>query len=57
MLIQNNPSMFSFMIPSHFKEIIIRVYCKNKNNLEIIKKYYKYMLDIYNKNDESISVL
>ena len=57
MLIQNNPSMFSFMIPSHFKEIIIRVYCKNKNNLENIKNHYKYMLNIYNKNDESIYIL
>jgi deoxynucleoside triphosphate triphosphohydrolase SAMHD1 len=56
-LIKNDPVMFSFMIPSYYKEIIIRIYCREKNNIHYIKNCYKYMLNIYNKNDESITVL
>tara|TARA_Y100001970_G_scaffold291964_1_gene431278 strand:- start:460 stop:1653 length:1194 start_codon:yes stop_codon:yes gene_type:complete len=47
-IIQYDPTMFSFMIPSTYKEVLIRVYCKNLTNYETIKMHYNKMLDIYN---------
>ena len=47
-IIQYDPTMFSFMIPSTYKEVLIRVYCKNMTNYETIKMHYNKMLDIYN---------
>ena len=47
-IILYDPSMFSFMIPSTYKEDLIRVYCKNMDNYDTIKMHYNKMLDIYN---------
>ena len=47
-IIQYDPTMFSFMIPSTYKEVLIRVYCKNMTNYETMKIHYNKMLDIYN---------
>jgi len=51
-LIQNDPSMYSFMIPTSYQEILIRIYCQDVSNYEKYKKHYNYMLNIYNGNCE-----
>ena len=40
--------MFSFMIPNTYKEVLIRVYCKNIDKCDTIKMHYNKMIDIYN---------
>jgi len=41
---------FSFMVPSNYKEILIRIYSKGKEDYrEIYENHYKKILDIYNE--------
>lgn len=51
-LVQNNPEMFSFMIPHLHKELLIRIYCYDQSNEENVKSHYKKMSTVYN-NDGS----
>jgi len=47
-IIVYDPMMFSFMIPNTYKEVLIRVYCKNMDKCDTIKMHYNKMIDIYN---------
>ena len=47
-IIVYDPTMFSFMIPNTYKEVLIRVYCKNIDKCDTIKMHYNKMIDIYN---------
>jgi deoxynucleoside triphosphate triphosphohydrolase SAMHD1 len=47
-IIVYDPMMFSFMIPTTYKEVLIRVYCKNMDKCDTIKMHYNKMIDIYN---------
>ena len=48
MLIDNDPSSYSFMIPNTNKEIIIRIYCFEKEKSNDLKIHYDNLLTIYN---------
>ena len=47
-LIDNDPSSYSFMIPNTNKEIIIRIYCFEKEKSNDLKIHYDNLLTIYN---------
>ena len=47
-LVQNDPSMYSFMIPSTYKEVLIRIYCLDTSRKEEIDNHFNKMLAIYN---------
>ena len=47
-LVQNDPSMYSFMIPSTYKEVLIRIYCLDDSRKEEIDEHFNKMLAIYN---------
>ena len=51
-IILYDPSTFSFMIPTTYKEVLIRIYCKNMDNYDTIKMHYNKMLNIYNGQSE-----
>jgi putative nucleotidyltransferase with HDIG domain len=48
MIVENNPEMFSFMIPHVHKELLIRLYCRDSDNFEDINMHYKKMCTVYN---------
>jgi hypothetical protein len=50
-IVVSNPNTYSFMIPQHSDEIMIRLYSRNQEELENVKSHYNYMLNIYNGND------
>ena len=47
-IIKNNPTTFSFMIPEHYNEFLIRIYCLNDQNIEEVKLHYETLNNLYN---------
>ena len=51
-VVDTNPTSFSFMIPSECKETLLRVYAGISEDEKNVKMHYNKMLDIYNNDGQ-----